>query len=114
MDIEISIPFTIKALPGEKPEQTAARARVGMNAVAVYLNRVGRPWAQLGDQPPADDTERIATVDALSQEQVVAIIAQELKSHVVEMVKAEGAYRDQLAAAQTQAQRDALVEASFG
>lgn len=107
-DITIQIPFTIHALPGETDAQTAARMDLGLKAAVCYLNRKGKPFAQIGDGPLGEQ-ERVAAVDALTSEQRIGIVLEELASHVRQLVLAEGAERDEIAKQATQAQREALV-----
>lgn len=121
MDVSIQVPFTIAALDGETPQQTAARVRLGLEAAANYINRVrsGRDNAQLPDENGeprrfATDAERIAAIAALPQEAVVGIVLGELRSHISEMIVAESAYRANAAAEAARAATQAQVEASFG
>lgn len=121
MDVTIQVPFTIAALDGETPQQTAARVRLGLEAAANYINRVrpGRENAQVldGKGDPvtfADDAERIAAIAALPQEAVVGIVLGELRAHISEMIVAEDKYRKDKAAEQANEATKAQVEASFG
>ena len=115
-DITIQVPFTIAALPGEAPEATAARVRLGLEAAGCYINRVrgARENAQISDTPFPDDAARIAAVHALPQEALVGLVVGELRAHVSELIIAESAYRADLAAAAARAATQAQVEASFG
>ena len=120
-DVTIQVPFTIAALDGETPEQTAARVRLGLEAAANYINRNrgGRDNAQLLDENGepirfATDAERIAAIAALPQEAVVGIVLGELRAHISEIIVAEDKYRKDKAAEAANEATKAQVEASFG